>query len=69
MPSTGKPEWGDNFMHNGHQRARYHEGAAPIVADLQRILTAQAQAGDLSEILFGIWLHAADPKDESARGR
>lgn len=57
----------DNHLQNGQQRARYITGAAPIVADLQRILAAQAQAGKLSELAFGIWLHAADPKDAAAQ--
>ena len=62
-----KPEWGDNFMQNGPQRASYYKAGAPIVAQLQPILANQANAGRLSEVLFGIWLHAADPAEQSAR--
>lgn len=61
------PLWGDNFMMNGPQRARYYAGAAPLVAELRRILSAQAQAGAISERLFGAWMHAADPQDAAAR--
>ncbi len=61
------PVLNDNHLQNGQQRARYITGAAPIVADLQRILAAQAQAGKLSELAFGIWLHAADPQDAAAQ--
>jgi len=61
-----QPQWTDNFMHNGPQRSRYYEAAAPLVKDLQRIISAQVQAGNISELLFGMWLHAANPQDESA---
>lgn len=61
------PVLNDNYLQNAPQRARYITAAAPLVADLQRILTAQAQAGTLSELAFGIWLHAADPQDAAAQ--
>ncbi|MFN5580803.1 MAG: hypothetical protein ACK49X_14450, partial [Akkermansiaceae bacterium] len=61
------PVLNDGYLQNGPQRTRYITSAAPLVADLQRILAAQAQAGKLSELAFGIWLHAADPKDTAAQ--
>ena len=62
-----RPDRGDNYMRNDKQSARYRAATAPVVANLQPILRSQAQSGALSELLFGIWLHAADPQDESAR--
>jgi tetratricopeptide (TPR) repeat protein len=59
------PQW-DGFMHNGGQNASYKAAIAPLVPELQRILTAQIPTGRISEYVFAIWLHAADPKDESA---
>lgn len=61
-----QPQWTDNFMNNGPQRSRYYASAAPLVNALQRILSAQVQAGTLSELHFGMWLHAANPQDASA---
>jgi tetratricopeptide (TPR) repeat protein len=59
------PQW-DGFMHNGPQNASYKAAIAPLVPELQRILTAQIATGLISDHLFAIWLHAANPKDESA---
>ncbi len=59
------PQW-DGFMHNGGQNAGYKAAIAPLVPELQRILTAQIPTGIISEYVFAIWLHAANPKDESA---
>ena len=61
------PELSDNYLLNTKQRARYITAAAPLVADLQRLLAAQVQAGTLSDTALGIWLHAVDPKDPSAQ--
>ena len=60
------PQW-DGFMQNGGQNASYKAAVAPLVPELQRILNAQVQTGRISEYLFAIWLHAANPQDESAR--
>ncbi len=60
------PEW-DGFMHNGPQNASYKAAVAPLVPELQRILSAQVQAGNIPEFQFGIWMHGANPQDESAR--
>lgn len=57
----------DNFMHNGPQRDRYRAAVAPLIPKLQEILQAQAGQGRLSEFLFGIWLHAANPQDPAAQ--
>ena len=62
-----RADYGDNYMHNGNQRKRYFTAAAPLVADLQPILAAQAKSGTLAEILFAIWVHAANPEDASAQ--
>ena len=62
-----QPVPGDNFLLNAGQRNGYITAAAPLIAELQRILAAQAQAGKMSELAFGIWLHAADPKDAAAQ--
>ncbi len=60
------PQW-DGFMHNGPQNASYKAAIAPLVPELQRILTAQIPTDLISDHLFAIWLHAADPKDTAAQ--
>lgn len=62
-----KPDWVGNFMRNDKNRERYYKSAAPVVTGLQSILSAQANAGEMSELLFGIWMHGADPKNEAAK--
>ncbi|MFN9027097.1 MAG: hypothetical protein ACK5VX_12990, partial [Akkermansiaceae bacterium] len=54
-------------MHNPPQNASYKAAIAPLVPELQRILTAQIPTGLISDHLFAIWLHAADPKDAAAQ--
>ncbi len=60
------PAW-DGFMQNGRQNASYKTAMAPLIPDLQRILTTELQTGHIPEYWFAIWLHAADPKDAAAQ--
>ncbi len=58
-------QW-DGFMANGQQNANYKAAIAPLIPELQRILTAQIPTGNFSEYLFAIWLHGSNPTDPSA---
>lgn len=60
------PAWHYLLQRPWH-RAAYQAAMAPIVADVEPTIRAQARAGELSETLFGLWMHGAVATNESAR--
>lgn len=55
------------FLRNQNNRIRYIKAMKPVTEALEPILTAQAGEGNLSNVLFGIWLHGIDPDDERSQ--
>lgn len=60
-----KPYAQDN--HTQYHQAETRKRGAELIAHAARELRAQMATGTLSETTFGIWLHAADPKNEETR--
>lgn len=56
---------------NGDNQFRYHrtpvQQAVPeLISHLQGMIDKQAQAGTLDPMIFGMWLHTVDPRQEDA---
>ncbi|MFZ9935507.1 MAG: tetratricopeptide repeat protein [Luteolibacter sp.] len=65
----GRLEWQASVQPNHysyHQQAT-REKAGGLLAHLRQLIETQAQAGRIAEPIFGMWLHAVDPRDPEAR--
>ncbi len=65
----GRLEWQASVQPNHfryHQQAT-REKAGGLISHFRQLVESQAQAGRISEPIFGMWLHAVDPRDPEAR--
>ena len=56
-----------HYTHYRHNRPQIVKVAGPFTDAVRKQLEAEAKAGELSEWLFGLWLHNVDPNREQER--
>ena len=67
--NSGKMFWQADVYENQfrHHRKPVQDAVPELIAHLQSIVAKQGKAGKIDPVIFGMWLHVVDPKNEDAK--